>query len=183
MGTHIALLRAINLGRNRKFPMAELRSCLEAAGLEDVETYIQTGNVRFRTSMRSRPKIEGYVEETLAASRGFDVPVVLLTPEELSQVYDDATNLPTPPFGEVDGQRRSVTFFKEADVPTGEVAEEIAAWASEGESAAVIGRAVHVWLAHPTMSARFFGAFNTALSPGTNRDLKVVRTLAERWGG
>jgi len=32
------------------------------------------------------------------------------------------------------------------------------------------------------MDARFFGAFRKALAPGTNRDLKVVTTLAERWG-
>jgi hypothetical protein len=31
--------------------------------------------------------------------------------------------------------------------------------------------------------AKFFGAFKKALAPGTNRDLKVVTTLAERWGG
>ena len=34
MGEYVAFLRAINLGKNRKFPMAELRSCLEAAGFE-----------------------------------------------------------------------------------------------------------------------------------------------------
>jgi hypothetical protein len=34
-----------------------------------------------------------------------------------------------------------------------------------------------------THEARFFGAFHKALAPGTNRDLRVVGTLAERWGG
>jgi hypothetical protein len=58
----------------------------------------------------------------------------------------------------------------------------MAAWDQPGESAAVIDRAVHVWLDHPTMQAEFFGAFKKALFPGTNRNLKVVSTLAERWG-
>jgi uncharacterized protein (DUF1697 family) len=181
MGTFVALLRAVNVG-GRVYKMADLRACLESAGLEDVETYIQTGNVRFKTSMRSRTKIERYVEEALAGGCGFDVPAILFTPEELREVYDDAMRIAPPGFGSSEGQRRYVTFFKEADVPGVDAAREIAAWAEEGESAVVIGRAVHIWLNHPTMDAKFFGAFKKVLAPGTNRDLRVVTTLAERWG-
>ena len=181
MPTYIALLRALNVG-GRYYKMADLRAGLEKAGLEDVETYIQTGNVRFTTSMRSRPKIEGYVEEVLASGCGFEVPAILFTPAELSRIRQDAEAIAPPDFGESDGQRRFVTFLKEGDVPDAEVAAKVAAWSHEGESAVVIGRAVHIWLNHPTMEARFFGAFKKVLAPGTNRDLKVVRTLAERWG-
>jgi uncharacterized protein (DUF1697 family) len=41
----VALLRAVNLGARNKVPMAELRKRLEAAGYEDVRTYIASGNV------------------------------------------------------------------------------------------------------------------------------------------
>ncbi len=181
MPSYIALLRAVNVG-GRVFKMADLRSCLEDAGLQDVETYIQTGNVRFTTSMRSRPKVERYVEDALAGGCGFDVPAILFSPDELTRVHDEAMRLPSP-FKSSEGRHgRYVTFFKEADVPVAEAAEEIAAWAHPGESAAVVGRAVHIWLDHPTMQAEFFGAFKKVLAPGTNRNLKVVRTLAERWG-
>ena len=44
------------------------------------------------------------------------------------------------------------------------------------------GRAVHIWLDHTMHEATFFGAFKKALAPGTNRDLKVVTALDERWG-
>ena len=53
MPTFIAFLRAVNVGK-RKYPMAELRDALTDAGFEEVETHIQTGNVLFRTSLRSR---------------------------------------------------------------------------------------------------------------------------------
>ncbi|HET6627423.1 MAG TPA: DUF1697 domain-containing protein [Nocardioidaceae bacterium] len=181
MSTYIALLRALNVG-GRYYKMADLRACLTAAGLDGVESYIQTGNVRFTTSMRSRPKIERYVEDALAAGCGFDVPAILFTPAELRTIYDDALALPPPAFA-ADGQRRYVTFFKQEDVPDAAAAEQIAAWDPGGESARVVGRAVHIWLAGPTMEASFFGAFKKVLAPGTNRDLKVVKTLAERWGG
>ena len=52
MPTFIAFLRAVNVGK-RKYPMAELRDALTAAGFEKVQTHIQTGNVVFRTNLRS----------------------------------------------------------------------------------------------------------------------------------
>ena len=180
MPSYVAFLRAVNVG-GRVLKMADLRSCLEQAGLTDVETYIQTGNVRFGTSMRSAEKVERYVEEAIAAGCGMDVPVVMLRPGELRSVHDQAMRLPSP-FGGSEGHGRYLTFFKERDVPGPEVAEQIAAWDRPGESAAVVDRAVHIWLDHPTMQAEFFGAFKKVLLPGTNRNFKVVTTLAERWG-
>lgn len=179
MPSYIAFLRAVNVG-GRVYKMADLRDCLTRSGLTDVETYIQTGNVRFTTRMRSAAKVEKHVEETLREGCGFDVPAIMFTPAELSQVYDDALGI-EPPFGDGDGQRRYVTFFKEP--PDAEAATAVEAWDADGERAWVIGRAIHIWLNMPTMQAEFFGAFKKTLQPGTNRDIKVVRTLAERWGG
>jgi uncharacterized protein (DUF1697 family) len=178
--TYIALLRAINVG-GRFYKMADLRDHLTESGLADVETYIQTGNLRLRTPVRSADKVERHVEEVLAEHCGFDVPAIVFRPPELRRVYADAMSL-EPPYAVAEGQRRYVIFFKEGDVPAPEAAEVINAWEHPGESAAAIGRAVHVWLQHPTHEAKFFGALKKTIGPGTNRDLKVVRTLAERWG-
>jgi len=180
MPTYIALLRAINVG-GRVYKMAELRAHLSESGLEQVETYIQTGNVRFRSAMRSAARVERHLESVLRAGSGFDVPSIVLSPGELREVYDDATALPAP-FGSPEpGHRRYVTFFKPGEAPDPEAARAIAAWERPGESAVAIGRAVHVWLDHPTADAEFFGAFKEVLAPGTNRDLRVVTTLAQRW--
>ena len=89
MPTFIAFLRAVNVGK-RKYPMAELRQALTDAGFEEVETHIQTGNVLFRTSLRSRTKVVTALEKAMLEDRGFEVPVVLLTPAELTEVYDEA---------------------------------------------------------------------------------------------
>lgn len=48
---HVALLRGINVGGHRKLPMAELRSLCESL---DVKTYIQSGNVVFRSAKNWR---------------------------------------------------------------------------------------------------------------------------------
>ena len=89
MPKFVAFLRAVNVGK-RKYPMAELREALAAAGFTEVETHIQTGNVLLRTTMRSPAKVVEALEEAMREDRGFEVPVVLLTPAELAQVAADA---------------------------------------------------------------------------------------------
>ncbi|GAB2749539.1 DUF1697 domain-containing protein [Nocardioides pakistanensis] len=179
MPSYVAFLRAINLGRTRKFPMAELRSCVEAAGFRDVETYIQTGNLRVSTSMRSADRVAALLEEVFEADRGFAVPTVVLTPDELRQVHDDAHSLEPLVEGDV---RRYVTFLRSPAPP--DVAAEIAAIEAEGEAARAIGRAVHVWVRDGYQSARINNArIERRLGVATTRDLKVVTTLTQRWGG
>ena len=180
MATFIAFLRAINVGA-RQYRMADLRDCLTASGLDDVETYIQTGNVRFRTTMRSPARVQQHLETALAQGCGFDVPAIVFTPAELRQVYEDAMTA-EPANGNVRGDVRYVSLFKEGEQPTGEAAARIAAWDRPGEAGLVIGRAVHIWVDGSMHEAKIFGAFGKELLPGTNRNLKVVATLAERWG-
>ena len=57
MSTYIVLLRGVMpMGKN-KVPMAELRTALEAAGLREVRTYIQSGNVIVSTRLRERAPV------------------------------------------------------------------------------------------------------------------------------
>ena len=49
MKTYIALFRGINVGGSNVLPMKELKRVLEGLGLGDVRTYIQSGNVIFKT--------------------------------------------------------------------------------------------------------------------------------------
>lgn len=178
MPTYVAFLRAINLGKNRKFPMAELRACLAAAGFADVETWIQTGNVRLRTPLRSAATVTRRLEEAFAADRGFDVPTVVLSPAELRAVHDAALALSSPVEGEV---RRYVTFLR--DPPDPVAAAAVDALVVPGEAARVVGRAVHVWVRDGYQGARLGNArIERLLGVATTRDLKVVAALADRWG-
>ena len=45
MARHIVLLRGINIGSRNRIAMPKLREALEAAGFDDVQTYVQSGNV------------------------------------------------------------------------------------------------------------------------------------------
>ena len=52
--SYVALLRGVNVGGRAKLSMADLRVAFVDMGFDDVSTYIQSGNVLFRTS-RSLP--------------------------------------------------------------------------------------------------------------------------------
>ncbi len=173
-GHRIAFLRAINLGKNRRFAMGDLRACLTEAGFAGVETHLATGNVRLATRMRSRERLEARLEELFAARTGLPVPTIVVGPEELSAVHAAAVAL------EVTAARRYVTFVK--DPLSAETKAEIDAWNAPGEGARALDRAVVWWLDHPSQAARLSNARLERYAVATTRDLKVVATLAQRWG-
>jgi uncharacterized protein (DUF1697 family) len=170
----VAFLRAINLGKNRRFAMADLKKCLAAAGFPDVETYLATGNVRVGTRLRSRARLEARLEEAFQGCTGFAVPTIVVSPAELREVHDAARAL------EPAAARRYVTFLKEP--LSAEAKAELDAWDAPGEGAKALDRAVVWWLDHPSQAARFSNAKVERHAVATTRDLKVVATLAERWG-
>ena len=177
MPGYVAFLRAINLGRTRRFPMAELRDCLGRAGFADVETHLQTGNVRLTAPHPSTEELAAELERVFAEQTGFEVPTVVLTPSELVEVHAAAVAL-GPPAAEA--ARRYVTFLKEP-LPAA-AAEGLDGWSAPGEGARVVGRAVHWWLDHSNREARLSNTrIERAGAVGTTRDLKVVTTLAQRW--
>jgi len=95
--THIALLRGINVGGNNKVPMAELRAALTASGYADVSTYIQSGNVLFRSTEPDTAVLEEAIAEVIARTFGIKISVVVVTRDQLAAVlsanpYPDEPN-------------------------------------------------------------------------------------------
>jgi uncharacterized protein (DUF1697 family) len=84
--TFVALLRGINLAGKNKVPMAELRTALESLGLEDVATYIQSGNVVFGARGGSADQLGRRIQRGIAEAFGIEVGVILRTPAELAKV-------------------------------------------------------------------------------------------------
>lgn len=86
---YVALLRGINVGGKNIIAMTDLRAALEAHGLENVSTYIQSGNVLFETD-RPAKTLESEIEAAL--EKAFKVPlvVVLRSHRQLKSVIDKA---------------------------------------------------------------------------------------------
>jgi uncharacterized protein (DUF1697 family) len=80
----VALLRGVNVG-GRSLPMAELRALFFDLGFDDVRSYIQSGNVVFRSSATGAPAAAA-IEERLAETAGLDTVVILRTRAQLDKV-------------------------------------------------------------------------------------------------
>ena len=177
MATYIAVLRAINVG-GRFIKMADLRTGLSHKGFGDVESHIQSGNLRFTSSLRSSAKVELAIETALEELCGFTVRTIVRTPPQLSEVVSFGASLEAPLTGEL---RRYVTFLKED--PADELVAMMNGWDVVGERAQVAGREVYMWLAHPSHDAMLTNArIERGGVVATTRDWKVVRVLGEKWG-
>ncbi|KQW49317.1 hypothetical protein ASC77_11585 [Nocardioides sp. Root1257] len=173
MATYIGFLRAINLGAKRKFPRADIVAAVEAAGFTEVETYINTGNVRFDTTMRSRARIEAALEKAFLEDRGFEVPTMVFTQKELVEIADHASS-----FGH--GGKHYVSLLK--DAPTAAAVKKVEEVSTTEEIAKVGGRAVHLLLGDNYHEAKLTNAtIEKHLGVATNRNLTVIRALAEKW--
>jgi uncharacterized protein (DUF1697 family) len=170
--TWIAFLRAINLGANRKFPKQAIIAAVVRAGGTDVETYINTGNVRFDHPVGDRAEMEAILEEAFAADRFFEVPTICLTPAELKVIANDAAAVGLGHEG-----RQFVFLCKEHS----DSGSRDALTARAGERVYVIGSAVHLLTEsfHQTKITNAVVERHIAVS--TNRNLNVIRTLADRW--
>lgn len=178
MPTYIAFLRAINVG-GRFIKMADLRTGLSHKGFDDVESYTQSGNLRFTSGLRSAAKVELVLEAGLDELCGFTVRAIVRTPEQLAEVASYGTDLEVPLGGEV---RRYVTFLKEE--PHDGLIAMMNGWDIAGERAQVAGREVYMWLAHPSHAAMLTNArIERGGVVATTRDWKVVTALGELWGG
>lgn len=177
MPTYVAFLRAINLGANRKFPKGDIARVVEEVGFTEVETHINTGNVRFTTPMRSRAKIEKALENAFAADRGFEVPTMVFTTAELKAIAAEAAAL-----GEANpGLERHYVYLLKDELPADTVAR-IAAAATDAGEMVVSGRAAHALLG-PGYQAGNVDPLGAAklLGVATNRNLNVIATLADKW--
>ena len=82
--TYLALLRGINVGGKNCLAMRDLVGIFAKAGCTDVQTYIQSGNVLFRSTRTVAESLPARVTEQIAKRYGFRISVVLRTAEQLA---------------------------------------------------------------------------------------------------
>src|SRR4051794_26648723 len=85
MKTYIALFRGINVGGKNVLPMSELVSMLENTGLQNIETYIQSGNVAFQSQGTDASLLADTISAAIKKNRDFEPQVLLLEPEEIEK--------------------------------------------------------------------------------------------------
>jgi uncharacterized protein (DUF1697 family) len=82
----ISMLRGVNVGGNNMIKMDALRALYASLGLRDPQSYIQSGNVVFRTDRKEIAPIAKKIEDAIEDQFGFRPSVALRTTAELREV-------------------------------------------------------------------------------------------------
>jgi uncharacterized protein (DUF1697 family) len=105
--TYVALLRGINVGGRNLIKMTALKECFESNGFDDVSTYIQSGNVLFRTGAKDVKRLTRKIERMLADEFSYEATVVVVSHRQLRKIVEKAPD----GFGKKPGQRLSDVIF------------------------------------------------------------------------
>lgn len=178
MPTHVAFLRAVNVG-GRFVTMEALREAATEAGFSDVESHIQSGNLRVRTTLRSPARVAERLEAALGERAGFEVPVIVRSPARLAAFVDLVDAM--PPLLGPDGHR--YVAFADRPIPP-EAADQLGDWSVDGERARVVdGDNVLAELTRDFHKTTLTNARIERITQcrSTWRDLSVVRAIVEKW--
>jgi len=86
MSAVIVMLRAVNVGGHNKIKMDALRALCESLGFENVQTYVQSGNVIFTTQERQLDRVARQIGDAIERQCGFRPDVILRTSSEMREV-------------------------------------------------------------------------------------------------
>ncbi|WP_374437722.1 DUF1697 domain-containing protein [Inhella sp.] len=159
--THIALLRAVNVGGTGKLPMAELKAMAAELGFANPRTYIASGNLLFESAL-PLDEAGARLEARLAAYAGKPVGVLMRSPAELREL------LARNPFPQAEGNRLLITFLPAP------LAEPLVVKQAQDEAWRLLGR--ELWVHYPSG----IGSSKLripAAEAGTARNLNTVQAL------
>ena len=176
MPAAISMLRGVNVGGHNTIRMEALRTMYETLGLRGAQTYVQSGNVVFKTAARDLApvarRIEGRIEQTFGCR-----PVVIMrTCSELREV------IRRNPFAArtgIEPSRLLVTFL--AAVPGPEARKNMLGMQVRPEELYVDGREVYAYFPNGVGRAKLSPALieKTLKTPGTGRNWNTVTKLLE----
>ena len=111
MKTYICLVRGINVGGKHLLPMKELRTLFEDLGLQNVRTYIQSGNVVFQSAEERGMRLSDAISAAMLDRFGFKPQVLLLS----SGAFEAAMG--ANPFPEAEAEPNSLHLYFLASSP------------------------------------------------------------------
>lgn len=177
MTIYTALLRGINVGGKNIIKMVELKQVFEAIGLCEVKTYIQSGNVLFKSN-EAEEILREKIEQGIEASFRLPVTVVLRTAAELEQIIGNC------PFSKEevaeaesssDAECQYVALLTHA--PLQEKIENLNAYQNESEQYRIIGREVFLLFHHSIRNSKLANNLYKLGVSATVRNWKTINKL------
>lgn len=136
----ISMLRGVNLGGHNKIKMDALRALYESLNFEDPRTFIQSGNVIFRTKEKAAPALAKKIQNAIERKFGFRPEVILRTTEELRKAIAET---PFSPSRNLEPGRILVTFL--ATEPGAEAHTTLGTLKSYPEELHLRGRELYIY--------------------------------------
>lgn len=171
MMIYIALLRGINVGGHNKIKMADLKHLFETIGLESVKTYIQSGNVLFKSEAEGEV-LSKHIEQEIRTAFGLSVPVILRTAKELEQIIRYC------PFS-VDklseGESVHISFL--AELPSKEGIDHLHKFKSEIEEYKIDGKEIYLFFRQSIRNSKLAVHIQKIGVPVTVRNWKTISKL------
>lgn len=177
MKTYIILLKGINVGGHKKVPMAELRELLTKSGFENVQTYIQSGNVILQSHINKVTDIESHIEKAILDYFGFEVSVLVKNRTDLQRIFDNS------PFKE--NKKKTSYFMMLHDCPDVSLIKEASEKIYKGEEYKIIKDCIYYYhdkgLGQAKFNVNFFERkFKTfATARNYNTMVKLLSLSAE----
>ncbi|WP_369047793.1 DUF1697 domain-containing protein [Tenacibaculum sp. UWU-22] len=88
MKRYIVILRGVNVSGKNKLSMAELRDVLNKLGFQNVQTYIQSGNI-ILDSKETKEVVCQKIKEAIAYKFGHEIAVLARTPQEWQKTLEN----------------------------------------------------------------------------------------------
>jgi uncharacterized protein (DUF1697 family) len=176
MAVIVSMLRGVNIGGHNKIKMDALRSLYESLGLRDAQTYVQSGNVVFRSKERNLRALATRIEDAIERDFGFRPKVIL---RSISELRDVIARNPFATRRGIEPNKLLVTFL--AADPGGEARAQALKNRTEPEELRLEGREAYIYfpngMARPKLS---WPAIERVLkTTGTGRNWNTVNKLLE----
>ncbi len=179
MTSYISILRGINVGGQRKILMADLKTLYENLGFKEVVTYIQSGNVIFKTeTLMDCMDLTQKIEKVIAENYPFTVPVLVRTQAEWQNVLIFNPFLKDNAF---DLEKVHVTFLDE--LPDVALVDKIKNLDFAPEQFIILGKAVYLYTSDYGKTKLSNHFFEKKLKVrATTRNWKTVQQLCKHIG-
>jgi uncharacterized protein (DUF1697 family) len=140
MPIYVSMPRGINVGGHKKIKMDQLRVSLERVGMQSVKTYIQSGNIVFKSKSTSAA-VSQKIEAAIMEDFGHTVSVITRTAEEMRNTTR------TNPFlkqSGIEAEKLHVMFLSEA--PAAAALKQLLALIRLPEQCQCIGKELYFYL-------------------------------------
>jgi uncharacterized protein (DUF1697 family) len=174
MGKYVAFLRAINVGGHRIIKMEDLKRMFESFGLENVQTYIQSGNVIFESSKDDAASLETEIESQLEKAAGYKIQLFVRKMREVQSIANKS------PFTARADETVFVAFLNQR--PDKKAGQALMLFKSEADDFAVKGREVYN-LRRDREKSVFSPNFIEKIfkAPATTRNLTTIKKITEKY--